>query len=213
MPTPAPDQTTVYVIDDDQAVRESLAWLIESVGLRVEAFETAKTFLEHITSLRHRPPGCAVVDVRLPGMSGLELQESLNRQGITLPVVVISGHGDVPIAVRAMKAGAVDFIEKPFSDQLLLERIREAIERDRDARTSEQDVAELERRWQGLSTREQQVMAMVVDGRLNKQIAEALALSPKTIEVHRAHVMKKMQARSLAELVRMAVALESVRAA
>ncbi|MEX0654946.1 MAG: response regulator transcription factor [Phycisphaeraceae bacterium] len=201
-------QSTIYVVDDDKAVRDSLAWLIESMGVKVETFATANALLERLESADTLPPGCVVADVRLPGMSGLDLQDRLVELQIDLPFVVISGHGDVPLAVRAMKAGAVDFIEKPFSDQALINRINDALDHNRRQRLAAASRAVLESRLNRLTPRERQVMDMVVQGRLNKQVAASLDLSPKTVEVHRAHVMEKMEAGSLAELVRMAVAIE-----
>ena len=197
---------TVYVVDDDQAVRDSLRWLIESVGLTVETFDSAQAFLARCEKGPLR--GCLVADVRLPGVSGLDLQDRLRQQGLYIPTIVITGHGDVPVAVRAMKAGALDFIEKPFSDQTLLDRIREAIGQDQRYRELADQRDELVDRFHHLTPREREVMALVVAGRLNKQIAAELGLSHKTIEVHRAHVMDKMRAESLAELVRIAVVLE-----
>ena len=199
---------TVYVVDDDAAMRDSLTWLIGSVGHRVETFGTADEFLQRISAFAQSPRGCLVADVRLPGMSGLDLQDELNSQGIDLPVLMITGHGDVPLAVRAIKAGALDFIEKPFSDQVLLGGIRQALRRQEQQHAGQASVGELKRRHDGLTPRERQVLDLVVQGRLNKQIASDLELSQKTIEVHRAHVMEKMGATSLAELVRMAVNLE-----
>ncbi|MEM1208174.1 MAG: response regulator transcription factor [Planctomycetota bacterium] len=201
------ERGTVFVIDDDEAVLDSLRWLIESIRLPVRTYPTAAAFL---AELPRDAPGCVVVDVRLPGMSGLDLQDRLNELELNLPVVVITGHGDVPMAIRAMKAGAFDFLEKPFSDEVLLDRVRAALQRDAlDRRSAEHHRAVAERRAQ-LTPRERQVMDLVVQGKLNKQIASELELSHKTIEVHRAHVMEKMAARSLAELVRMAVLLEGV---
>lgn len=197
-------QTGVYVVDDDQAVRESLRWLLESVGLHVETFAGAVEFLERYQD----QPGCLVVDVRLPGMSGLDLQQMLIQRDIRVPVIVITGHGDVPIAVRAMKAGAVDFIEKPFNDQTLLDRVRYAIDLDARRRADRREELEVRRRMDRLSPRERQVMERVVAGRFNKEIAEDLGISPKTIEVHRAHVMEKMEANSVATLVRMAMVVD-----
>lgn len=200
---------TVFVVDDDPAVRDSLKYLIESAGHRVEAFENARSMIDRVRVPAGRPvSGCLVADVRLPGMSGLDMFDRLQEMDAQLPTVVITGHGDVTAAVRAMKAGAVDFIEKPFTDQALLDRINTALEINSVNRTAAEEVAKVEKRHDMLTPRERQVMAAVVDGRLNKQIAADLGLSHKTIEVHRAHVMEKMAARSLAELVRMAVLLE-----
>ncbi|MFP4145001.1 MAG: response regulator FixJ [Phycisphaeraceae bacterium] len=198
----------VAVIDDDRAVRDSLQWLLESGGLQIRAFATAQDFLAALEG-GHRP-GAALVDVRLPGMSGLDLQQRLNEMGLCLPVVIITGHGDVPVAVRAMKAGAVDFIEKPFNDQVLLDRVQEALEQGHRLRQEEADLQAIMQRIERLTPREREVMELVVQGWLNKQIAAELGLSPKTVEVHRAHVMEKMEADSLARLVRMAVSLEMV---
>jgi len=198
--------TTVYVVDDDQAVRDSLCWLVESVGLHVKTYTSGQAFL---LECQETPPvGCLIVDVRLPGISGLELQDRLRSLGIYLPTIVITGHGDVPVAVRALKAGAIDFIEKPFSDQTLLDRVREALDQDASYRALQAESDTILGNYERLTTREREVMDLVVAGRLNKQIASDLGLSHKTIEVHRAHVMDKMQAESLAALVRMAVILE-----
>lgn len=198
----------VYVVDDDEAVRNSLQWMLEAAELEVRTFATPQAFLEHLDALEEPPVGCALIDLRLPSMSGLELQAALQQRAIHLPVIMITGHGDVPVAVRAMQAGAMDFIEKPFDDHYLLERVRAGLRNCRDQRQAELDHAELQRRVQRLSPRERQVMGLVVNGWLNKQIASELGLSHKTVEVHRAHVMEKMRAGSFAELVRMAVALE-----
>jgi len=199
-------EAKVYVIDDDQAVRDSLRWLIESVGIGVETFENAQAFINHIGP---DSVGCAVVDIRLPGMSGLDLQEHLNREAPMLKTVVISGHADVPVAVRAMKAGAIDFIEKPFSDQALLDRIQQALQAQHREQSLQVFCSDVKQKISQLTPREREVMGLVVRGHLNKQIAAELGLSHKTIEVHRANVMDKMQADSLADLVRMSVAVES----
>jgi FixJ family two-component response regulator len=198
--------STVAVVDDDKAVRDSLQWLVESVGLKARTYESAQRFLE---DLDRDEFGCAVLDIRLPGMSGLDLQDRLNERGKDIPTIIITGHADVPVAVRAMKAGAMDFIEKPFSNQMLLDRIRDALEADDAHRSTAQQVEQIETRMSRLTPREREVMQLVVQGRLNKQIAADLGLSHKTIEVHRAHVMEKMEADTLADLVRMAVVLES----
>jgi FixJ family two-component response regulator len=192
----------VFVVDDDPAMRDSLRWLIESTGLQVETFADAQTFLARI---RPDLPGCLVLDVRMPGMSGLDLQAELTRRGIGLPTIVVTGHAEVPMAVRAVKAGAIDFIEKPFSDQLLLDRVRQGIDMDRQERDGRARRAEILRRMSLLTQREREVLDLVVVGKANKEIAAALHLSPKTVEVHRAHVMEKMQASSVAELVRLAL--------
>lgn len=194
-------EPTVFVVDDDAAVRQSFEWLVGSVGLRTETYASARDFLDAYDPAR---PGCLVLDVRMPGMSGLELQERLAADGVTLPVIVVSGYGDVPTAVRVMKHGAVDFIEKPFSDQAMLDRIQASIERDLEARRADAKRASARSNRDRLTRREAEVMDLVIAGQSNKQIARALAISPKTVEVHRAKVMKKMQADSLAELVRLA---------
>src|SRR4029453_6794074 len=196
----------VFVVDDDPAMRDSLRWLIESTGLTVETFADAQTFLARI---RPELPGCLVLDVRMPGMSGLDLQAELARRGIGLPTIVVTGHAEVPMAVRAVKAGAIDFIEKPFSDQLLLDRVRQGIEMDRRERDGRERRGEVLRRLGLLTQREREVLELVVAGRANKEIAATLHLSPKTVKVHRAHVMEKMQASSVAELVRLALSAQS----
>ncbi|MEM7576377.1 MAG: response regulator [Planctomycetota bacterium] len=195
----------VYIVDDDEDVRDSLCWLIESVGRKVEAFDTADAFLARTQS--GAMAGCLVADLRLPGMSGLEMVEQLGERGVTLPVIMITGHGDVSAAVRAFKNGCIDFIEKPFSDKALLERIDRAIELDAERRLKDGELSTIQSRISTLTLRESQVLSMVVVGKLNKQIAAELDLSHKTVEVHRAHVMSKMHAASLAELVRMAAAV------
>lgn len=200
-----PRQAVVYVVDDDADVRDSLCWLIESVGRSVEAFGSADAFLARVGA--GPMAGCVVADLRLPGMSGLEMVEQMQAAGVALPVIMITGHGDVSAAVRAFKTGCIDFIEKPFSDQALLERIRAAIEIDAEQQRDQTKQADIHERLDKLTPREQQVMSMVVVGKLNKQIASELGLSHKTVEVHRAHVMNKMGAASLAELVRMATAV------
>jgi FixJ family two-component response regulator len=190
----------VYVVDDDSSVREAIKSLIRSVGLRVETFGTAQEFLK---STRPDAPGCVVLDVRLPGLSGLDLQRELAAHGINLPVIFITGHGDIPMSVRAMKAGALEFLTKPFRDQDLLDAIQHALERDRSARQQRSETAELRERFDSLTAREREVMGLVVSGLLNKQIAGELGTSEVTIKIHRSQVMKKMDAGSLAELVRM----------
>lgn len=197
----------VYVVDDDRAVRDSLEWLIESTGLIVRTFASGQAFLD---GCHDGMAGCLVADVRLPGMSGLDMRDRMIERGCDLATIIITGHGDVPQAVRAMKAGALDFIEKPFSDRVLLDRIHEALRIDGENRNLAANQARLEERYRRLSPRERQVMAMVANGRLNKEIASELGLSHKTVEVHRAHVMKKMEAASLPVLVRMASLLQEV---
>jgi two-component system, LuxR family, response regulator FixJ len=196
------NQPTIFVVDDDHAIRQSLDVLIQSVGLRVETYASAQAFLEAYDPAR---PGCLVLDVRMPNMSGLELQTTLKERRIGLPVIIITGHGDVPIAVRAMKAGAMEFLEKPFSKQLLLEHIHEAIARDACQRDERARCTLVEARLSQLSARERQVMDLVVGGKVNKEIAAELGVSKKTVDVHRSHVMEKMQADSVAELVEQAI--------
>jgi len=205
MPPPEP---TVFVVDDDRAMRESLSWLLDSVGLRVRSYATAADFLAE-----HDPaqPGCLVLDVRMPGMSGLDLQAELARRGVELPTIVITGHAEVSMAVRAVKAGAIDFIEKPFSDQLLLDRVRQALEIDLEAREARRRREDARRRLATLTAREREVLNLVVAGKANKEIASALGVSPKTVEVHRAHVMSKMCVDSLAELIRVTLLAGEIR--
>jgi FixJ family two-component response regulator len=191
----------VFVVDDDASVRESLKNLIRSVDLRVEAFGSAQEFLR---SKRPDLPGCLVLDVRLKGLSGLDLQKRMADADIEIPIIFITGHGDIPMTVRAMKAGAVEFLTKPFRDQDLLDAIQQALERDRKARDERAQVENLHRRFDSLTPREREVMALVVTGLLNKQIAGELGTSETTIKIHRHQVMEKMGAGSLAELVRMA---------
>ncbi len=193
----------VFVVDDDQAIRRSLKWLIESVGLQVETYASADEFMRSYYPGR---AGCLLLDVRMPGMSGLELQEHFARNDIHIPIIIITGHGDVPMAVRAMKAGAIDFIDKPFNDELLLESIRNALAIDQQQREFQGRRAEIAARLAHLTPREHEVMEMVTEGRSNKEIAMDLGVSAKTVEVHRARVMEKMEAGSLAELVRMVMA-------
>ena len=196
------DKNTVFVVDDDQAMRSSLKWLIESVGMSVETYSSADEFIREYYPGR---AGCLLLDIRMPGMSGLELQEHFVQHQIKIPIIIITGHGDVPLAVRAMKAGAVDFIEKPFNDELLLESIRNALLLDVEQRSTQSERAEIATRLAHLTPREHEVMEMVTDGRSNKEIAVTLGVSAKTVEAHRARVMEKMQADSLAGLVKMAM--------
>jgi len=193
-------EATVFVVDDDPAIRKSLRWLIESVGLKVETFELATEFLE---SYSPESPGCLVLDVRIPGMSGLELQEKLRDRGYTIPVVIVSGYGDVPMAVRAMKAGAIDFLEKPVSDQVLLDYIQKGIERDVKHKQDRLQNKELLERKDSLTRREREVMGHVVAGLSSREIAAKLSVSFKTVEAHRAKIMKKMQVKSVPKLIQM----------
>lgn len=195
------DKATVFVVDDDPSMRRSLESLLESVGLSVRLFSSASEFMRDVP---HDAPGCIVLDVRLPGMSGLAFQQELAKAGVALPIIFVTGHGDIPMSVRAMKAGALEFLTKPFDDQVLLDAIHAAIERDRARRREEADLALLQARYEGLSQRERQVMGHVAAGRVNKRIADELGLSVVTVKVHRGQVMRKMQAKSVAELVRMA---------
>ena len=202
----AENKAVVFVVDDDPSMRRSLDNLLRSVGLDVQAFPSAQEFMP---AKRPDVPGCLVLDVRLPGMSGLTFQEELAKSGITLPVIFITGHGDVPMTVRAMKAGALEFLTKPFDDQVLLDAVHAAIERDRARRQQVAGLTALKARYDELTPREKEVMKLVVGGRVNKQIADALGLSVVTVKVHRGQVMRKMLAKSVADLVRMADRLGS----
>jgi FixJ family two-component response regulator len=203
-------QQTVYVIDDDEAVRDALGMLFRSVGYRVETYAAAADFLDGLDLERS---GCLVLDVRLPGMSGLELHERLVSRHALLPVVFITGHGDVPMAVRAMKAGAVDFLEKPFNEQNLLDRVSRAFDLETRERREREQESDLRKRFESLTPREREVLDLVVDGELNKVIASRLGVSQRTVEIHRAHVMSKMGAESLAHLVRLTLRLRNGSAA
>lgn len=192
-------RATVFVVDDDQAVRDSLALLVQSVGLDVETFPSAQDFLD---TYRPERPGCLITDIRMPGMSGLDLQERLTADHRHIPVIVLTGFGDVPAAVRALKGGAIDFVEKPFNPQALLDLVQQAIARDAELREQAGREADLAERLALLTPREHEVMALVVAGKANKVIAIDLAISERTVELHRARIMKKMRVRSLAELMR-----------
>jgi two-component system response regulator FixJ len=191
---------TVHVIDDDEAIRASLAFLLDTVGLEARTYDSAEAFMAAAPALA---PGCVVTDMRMPGMSGLDLVRRLRERAVEIPVIVITGHADVPLAVEAMKAGVADFIEKPFDDEVLLAAIRLALARGEDAEEREVRQAAIRERLESLSTRERQVLDALVAGRANKVIAYDLGISPRTVEVYRANVMTKMQAASLSELVRM----------
>ena len=195
------EQPVVFVIDDDGMVRDAVKDLLRSVGLSVESFGSAQDFLQ---SKRSDAPGCIVLDVRLPGASGLEFQRTLVESGIPLPVIFISGHGDISMSVRAIKSGAIEFLTKPLREQELLDAVQAGIERDRARRRQAKLVAELQERFNSLTPREREVFALAVTGRPNKQIAYQLELSEMTVKVHRGHTLRKMQAKSLVEMVRMA---------
>jgi FixJ family two-component response regulator len=197
-------ESIVFIIDDDPLYRRSSERLVRSVGFDVQSFETARDFM---SSRRPNVPSCLILDVRLPGLSGLDLQRVLTEAGVHIPIIFVTGHGDIPMSVQAMKAGAVEFLTKPFRDQALLDAIRQAIGRDQAARQQHARNAELRRRYESLKPREREVFKCVVSGMLNKQIADELGATERTVKFHRGNIMRKMQVKSLAELVRIAEVL------
>lgn len=192
-------EQTVYVIDDDDGVRSSIGFLLRSVDLQSKLYPSAQEFLDDLDG---DESGCVVLDVRMPGMSGLELQQELNNRGNSLPIIFITGHGDIPMAVEALKQGATDFLPKPFRDQELLDRIHQALDVERESRETNEHIRDIQARVETLTPREREVMTMVADGNANKVIAIDLGISQRTVEIHRAKVMEKMGVRALADLVR-----------
>ena len=199
-----PDSFVVHIVDDDEAVRQSLAFLLSTAGIPVRVYESATSFLQALPSLQ---PGCLITDVRMPDMSGIELLQHLKAKSIGLPVIVITGHGDIPLAVEAMKSGAIDFIEKPFAEEAILKAVRAAEERANNRGHRSADEAAVAARLASLSERERQVLEGLIAGNANKTIAYDLGISPRTVEVYRANVMSKMQAKSLSELIRMTLSI------
>lgn len=195
-------EPTVFVVDDDEAIREALSWLLENLDFKVECYDSAQAFLDQF-SVEHA--GCLLLDIRLPKISGLELLKKLIAQNCTMPVIMLSGHGDIAMAVRAMKDGAFDFIEKPFNNQILIERVQQAIERDARIRLESRERQEISERLSNLTAREREVMEKLIEGKPNKSVARELDISYKTVEIHRGRIMEKMQADGIVELVRMAM--------
>ncbi|HEY1283777.1 MAG TPA: response regulator transcription factor [Steroidobacteraceae bacterium] len=196
---------TVFIVDDDSGVRSSIRVLMKSVGLAATVFASAKEFLEGYHAIQ---PGCLVLDIRMPGMSGLELQEELNKRGAVIPVIFVTGHADVPMAVEAMRHGAFDFLQKPLRDQDLVDRVQKALAHDRDTREALKEHGRIRARIASLTPREKEVLDLLTVGKANKMMAQDLGLSQRTVEIHRAHVMEKMGAKSIAQLVRMVMDLE-----
>ena len=198
------EQITVFIVDDEEAIRDSLKMLIESVGLVAETYDSAQAYLDNFNPKR---PGCLILDVRMKGMSGLTLQEQLNKKPLHPPIIIITGHGDVQMAVRAVKSGASEFLEKPFNEQQLLDSIHIAIEQDAEQRGKASTLAEIQARVDRLTDREKEVMELIVSGMLNKNIASELNISQSTVEAHRSKVMEKMEAKTLSDLMRMIISL------